>query len=853
MLVPTRERQLAGSGLPRRTGPERCWAAAFLWGLLAAADLSRRLSLSLRFLDCRTSVQHWQLRDLVHCPRVQGELFVPHWSRVLLLRKAGPGLPSQRWAPTPSRPQSARNLGFESALGLAGTERRDAEGSTRGRAAAAGRQGSRGVTSGRHATRADVDRSDPRARLDFSSPSSLERRSFEGRSGPFGGLGDGVRLSSRRPSWGLEPADVSPSPRARPPPPRLFSSPLFTRREDEEEVDAAAEDVDAEWDEDERDWLQRTREEAQRHRQAEIGRRVDWDSFFLPFRTTRADALSSPRNARADSSTPPRNAGLGGLSPSGLSPPRAPRRSTWTQTVVPPEFTPRGFTSSSPLSPASLSSSSDCVVQALSFHPTCIAAGHGVVAAGGEVGQIEVSHVRTGKLLVSGTCSSSVNNAICIVRRGGGSGGPDEEEEEEEEQLWERWGRDADGTDSEASGGEEGARTVLGASSLGGAGIAPGGAFASSPPRPRAAPRLPNSTGERSRSSAFRAPSDVQRPAQAPHGRLHSGGNASPSHPSTRASPVTSAGPAARHGSTRERPEVPDRRSERSRWPRADPPLSGFEALRLLDLADADPSSWGLRDRVAGPGVPAPSAAPLRERRSPPAGPAPVRRPFSSSSSSSLSAPLLDMYVSTNDRSIVVCSLSPSGCEVLEHISLPVAANHAAPEPGRRGEGRLAVAGDDNDAFLFARGADGGHRQLLKMTFGASDVGMGCAWAPAGNAIALVSQDGTVAVWDPRAPKRPALARRMPSAVRCVKWAPSLLDLVAVNEHRGRTHLLDVRAWGRGQMLHAPPGRGGREPDLSGLAFAPGGKRLYVGTEEGVTEYALNTVARRSFAHADFG
>jgi hypothetical protein len=41
------------------------------------------------------------------------------------------------------------------------------------------------------------------------------------------------------------------------------------------------------------------------------------------------------------------------------------------------------------------------------------------------------------------------------------------------------------------------------------------------------------------------------------------------------------------------------------------------------------------------------------------------------------------------------------------------------------------------------------------------------------------------------------------------------------------------------------------EPDISGLAFSPSGRRLYVGTEAGLAAYDVDTMARRSFPHAD--
>jgi hypothetical protein len=37
------------------------------------------------------------------------------------------------------------------------------------------------------------------------------------------------------------------------------------------------------------------------------------------------------------------------------------------------------------------------------------------------------------------------------------------------------------------------------------------------------------------------------------------------------------------------------------------------------------------------------------------------------------------------------------------------------------------------------------------------------------------------------------------------------------------------------------------DPDISGLAFAPSGRRLYVGTEGGIAAYDVDTMSRRGF------
>lgn len=62
-----------------------------------------------------------------------------------------------------------------------------------------------------------------------------------------------------------------------------------------------------------------------------------------------------------------------------------------------------------------------------------------------------------------------------------------------------------------------------------------------------------------------------------------------------------------------------------------------------------------------------------------------------------------------------------------------------------------------------------------------------------------------------------------------------------------RCHLVDMRMWDRRQVLQLR-GLLEEEPDISGLAFSPSGRRLYLGTEEGIAAYDVDVLARRCFA-----
>lgn len=197
----------------------------------------------------------------------------------------------------------------------------------------------------------------------------------------------------------------------------------------------------------------------------------------------------------------------------------------------------------------------------------------------------------------------------------------------------------------------------------------------------------------------------------------------------------------------------------------------------------------------------------------------------------------LRLFVCNNDDTIKVYGLS-SGA-LVSILRCPVAINYCALSPAG---GHLVCVGDNRHAYLYLS-TPSCYRQTAVFTE-ARDAGMCCAWSASGRLFAAAFQDGTTCVWDHRS--RAVVTRyHTPLACRNVKFSPAPLDLMAFAEHQGRTHVVDCRMWQRRQTLDV----GGQdcEPDISGLAFSPSGRRLYVGTEGGITAYDVDTVGRRSF------
>ncbi|KFM25621.1 Fructose-1,6-bisphosphatase, chloroplastic [Auxenochlorella protothecoides] len=200
------------------------------------------------------------------------------------------------------------------------------------------------------------------------------------------------------------------------------------------------------------------------------------------------------------------------------------------------------------------------------------------------------------------------------------------------------------------------------------------------------------------------------------------------------------------------------------------------------------------------------------------------------------------LFVANNDESIKIFGL-PHG-RLLASVDCPTSINYCALSPCAR---HLLAVGDNRGTYLYAARPSGYWQ--AKSWVEAGDAGMGCAWSPSGSLFAAVSQDGLCCVWDHRS--QGVVVRYMtPLACRNVKFAPAPLDLMAFTEHRGRTHLVDMRMWGRHQVLHLGSGPG-HDPEISGLAFSPSGQSLYVGLPEGIARFAIDAQSRFSFPAAE--
>lgn len=88
--------------------------------------------------------------------------------------------------------------------------------------------------------------------------------------------------------------------------------------------------------------------------------------------------------------------------------------------------------------------------------------------------------------------------------------------------------------------------------------------------------------------------------------------------------------------------------------------------------------------------------------------------------------------------------------------------------------------------------------------------------------------------------------RSQKGASRVVKFSQTnSVDLLAFSEHTSYFNIVDARTFESQQSIRvAPPGM---DLHLTGLAFSPDSDSVFIGIEQGILEYQIDLISRRSF------
>lgn len=199
------------------------------------------------------------------------------------------------------------------------------------------------------------------------------------------------------------------------------------------------------------------------------------------------------------------------------------------------------------------------------------------------------------------------------------------------------------------------------------------------------------------------------------------------------------------------------------------------------------------------------------------------------------------LFVANNNCTIKVRSILDISSEQTIEVETPI--NYQTMDPFGR---RLAATGDNAKLFQFEP-SESRWQQTSCWASGATEAGMCCSWAPGGTSLGVVFQDGRCSFWDPRSQQRTS-ELRMTEPVRNIKFSESPTDLVAVAEHKGFVHIVDVRNTSAVQTIRLEPADQ-IQHKISGLTWSPQGKRLYVAQEGGgIVCIETDTLSRKVFS-----
>lgn len=141
------------------------------------------------------------------------------------------------------------------------------------------------------------------------------------------------------------------------------------------------------------------------------------------------------------------------------------------------------------------------------------------------------------------------------------------------------------------------------------------------------------------------------------------------------------------------------------------------------------------------------------------------------------------------------------------------------------------------------------------------DAGFSCSWNQTSDKFAVACQDGYVCVWDVRHADKLAVlgskqSPQIKGACRNVKFSPGgSVDLLMFSEvfdclimqHVSYVNIVDARTFNQKQSIRVAPAN--NDMHISGIAFSAEADSFYVGLENQLLEYYIDTLGRRTFPH----
>lgn len=141
--------------------------------------------------------------------------------------------------------------------------------------------------------------------------------------------------------------------------------------------------------------------------------------------------------------------------------------------------------------------------------------------------------------------------------------------------------------------------------------------------------------------------------------------------------------------------------------------------------------------------------------------------------------------------------------------------------------------------------------KIYFMYIATKDAAFSVSWDNTSTRFATSCQDGQVCVWDIRKMSKKlavlnAFQRNQKGACRVVKFSQTnSVDLLTFSEHTSYFNIVDARTFESQQSIRVAPQ--GIDVHITGLTFSPDSDSIFVGVEQGILEFQIDLILRRSF------
>lgn len=203
------------------------------------------------------------------------------------------------------------------------------------------------------------------------------------------------------------------------------------------------------------------------------------------------------------------------------------------------------------------------------------------------------------------------------------------------------------------------------------------------------------------------------------------------------------------------------------------------------------------------------------------------------------------LIICNNDQTIKIFSV-PS-MNLITTLNFQSAVNNVGVSPDGS---MMAVVGDSNQIHLHSISNTNECKKMTTLT-AQKDAAFSVSWDNTSTRFAASCQDGHVCVWDVRHLKNKlavlnSFQRNQKGACRVVKFSQTnSVDLLAFSEHASYFNIVDARTFESQQSIRVAPE--GMDLHVTGLTFAPDSDSVFVGIEQGILEYQIDLISRRSF------